>query len=244
MNYEKATMSRVFNTTGKMKGGMMLLRLTNVALMLVLLGGFGWSQADSTKSTTYTLEPIKISDAAYPLQAREQKTQARVVAMMLVSENGDIESVQVFKADAVLSQAADETIRQWKFKPVTKDGKAIPVIAKVTFNFALTNENQPDITHEVGPANDFPQHVRVSSTVMEGLALNRVSPANPTGAKGVVTLAIVIGKDGAVADVQVVSGPSELAPAAVDAVRQWRYRPYQLLGRPVDVQATVQINFH
>lgn len=226
----------------------MLLRLKNVALMLAVLSCFSWSQSDSTKPTTYPLEPVKISNAIYPLQAREEKIQGRVVGMMLVSENGDIENVQIFKADAMLSQAVEETIRQWKFKPVTKDGAAIPVIAKVTFNFALATEDQHGITPEVAPATDFPQHVRVSSTVMEGLALSRVSPVYPTAARanhiqGVVALAIVIGKEGTVKDVQVVSGPPELAPAAVDAVRQWRYRPYQLLGRPVEVQATAQVNF-
>lgn len=226
----------------------MRLRVTNVVLMLALLAGFSWSQSDLTKPTTYALEPVKISNAVYPLQARERKTQDRVTAMMLVSENGDVENVQVFKADAVLSQAAEETIRQWKFKPVTKNGEAVPVIAKVTFNFVLANDNQEGITPEVAPATNFPQHVRVSDTVMPGLLISKVSPVYPTAAKdkhiqGVVTLAMVIGKDGTVTDVQVVSGPSEITAAAIDAVRQWRYRPYKLLGRPVEIQTTAQINF-
>ena len=134
----------------------MRLRMMSLAVMLVLLSGLSWSQSDSAKPIPYTLEPIKISNAIYPLQAREQKTQGRVIAMMLVSENGDVENVQVFKADAMLSQAAEETIRQWKFKPVTKDGKAVPVIAKVTFNFALGNEDQQGIAPDVAPATDFP----------------------------------------------------------------------------------------
>jgi len=226
----------------------MLLRITKVALMLALLAGFGWSQSDSAKRTTYTLEPAKMANAIYPLQAREQRTQGRIEAMMLVSEAGDVENVQVFKADAILSKAAEETIRGWKFKPVTKNGVAVPVIAKVTFNFALGSEDSEGITPEVAPATDFPQHVRVSETVMQGLLLSRVSPEYPAAAKanhvrGVVTLAVVIRKDGTVTDVQVVSGPAELTAAAVDAARQWRFRPYQLLGRPVEIQTTAQFNF-
>lgn len=69
--------------------------------------------------------------------------------MMLVSETGDVENVKVFKADAILSQAAEETIRQWKFKPVTKDGTAAPVIAKVTFDFVLSSEDRQGITPDV-----------------------------------------------------------------------------------------------
>jgi len=222
----------------------MLDRITKVALMLALFTGFSWSQSDSAKPTTYALEPTKISSAVYPLPAREQRIQGRVVAMMLVSEAGDVENVQVFKADAILSKAAEKTIREWKFKPVTKNGAAVPVIAKVTLNFVLGDEAQQGVTPEVDTATDFPQHVRVSSTVMEGLLLSKVSPQHPAGAKaGVVTLAMVIRKDGTVADVQVVSGPSELTGAAVDALRLWRYRPYQLLGRPVEVQSTTQFNF-
>jgi TonB family protein len=222
--------------------------MMSLAVMLVLLSGLSWSQSDSAKPIPYTLEPIKISNAIYPLQAREQKTQGRVIAMMLVSENGDVENVQVFKADAMLSQAAEETIRQWKFKPVTKDGKAVPVIAKVTFNFALGNEDQQGIAPDVAPATDFPQHVRVSQSVMQGLLLNKVNPEYPAAAKanhvqGVVTLAMMISKDGTITDVQVESGPPELTAASVDALRQWRYKPYLLLGRPVEVQATAQFNF-
>jgi TonB family protein len=226
----------------------MLFRMTNIVVIVVLLAGFSWSQSESTKPTTYTLETVKVSNAIYPLQARQQKIQGRVVAMMLVSETGEVENVQVFKADAILSQAVEETIRHWEFKPVTKNGTAVPVIAKVTFNFVLGNEDQQGVTPDVAPATDFPQHVRVSETVMQGLVVSKVNPEYPAAAKannvhGVVTLAMVIRKDGTVTDVQVVSGPAELTAAAVDAAGQWRYRPYQLLGRPVEIQTTAQFNF-
>lgn len=225
----------------------MHLRMMHLAVLLVLLTALGWSQSDSAKPITYTLEPIKISNAIYPSQAREQKTQGRVIAVMLVSETGDVENVDVFKADAILSQAAKDTIREWKFKPVAKDGTAVPVIAKVTFNFVLGNEEQQSIVPQVDPATDFPQHVRVSETVMRGLVLSKVSPEYPPAAKanhvqGVVILAITIRKDGT-SDVQILSGPAELTAAAVDAARQWQYRPYQFMGRPVEVQTTSQFIF-
>jgi periplasmic protein TonB len=53
----------------------------------------------------------------------------------------------------------------------------------------------------------------------------------------------VIGKDGTVRDLQVRSGHPMLAQAAVDAVRQWRYRPYLLNGQPVEVDTQIDINF-
>ncbi len=226
----------------------MPLRMATVALILVLFSPLIRSQSAPPQPTTSTLEAVKISNAVYPSQAREQKIQGRVVATMLVSESGDVETVKVFKADEILSQSAAETIKQWKFKPVTRNGTAVPVVAKVTFDFVLDNEGQQGIAPDVAPATDFPQHVRVSETVMQGFIVRKVSPEYPASARannvhGAVTLSVVIRKDGTVGEVQVVSGPAELTAAAVDAARQWQYRPYQLLGRAVEIETTLQFIF-
>jgi protein TonB len=54
----------------------------------------------------------------------------------------------------------------------------------------------------------------------------------------------VIDKEGKIQHLQVVSGDPILAKAAIDAVQQWRYRPYQLEGKPVDVETTITVRFH
>jgi protein TonB len=56
-------------------------------------------------------------------------------------------------------------------------------------------------------------------------------------------LMAVIGKDGTVQNLQVVSGHPMLARAALDAVRQWRYRPYILNGSPIEVDTQISVNF-
>jgi protein TonB len=71
-------------------------------------------------------------------------------------------------------------------------------------------------------------------------------PVYPEQAKkdrveGKVVLAAVIGKDGTVENLRVVSGPSPLQPSALDAVRQWRYKPYLLNGEPVEVDTTIRV---
>jgi periplasmic protein TonB len=53
----------------------------------------------------------------------------------------------------------------------------------------------------------------------------------------------VISRDGTIENLQVVSGHPMLVQAAVDAVRQWRYRPYVLNGEPVEVETEVKVNF-
>ena len=93
------------------------------------------------------------------------------------------------------------------------------------------------------------QRVRVSQGVINGLLVNRVEPAYPVLAQqariqGVVVLAAIIGKDGSVQHLQVTSGHPLLAPAAIAAVKQWRYKPYVLNGEPVEVETTIVVTFH
>ncbi len=75
-----------------------------------------------------------------------------------------------------------------------------------------------------------------------------MNPEYPPEAKsqhieGEVILQIVIDEDGEVYDAVLISGHPMLAPAAVDAVKQWKYKPYLLGGRPVDAQTIVRVNF-
>jgi TonB family protein len=211
-----------------------------------MLPALCWAQS-SAATPTYTLEPVTVSNVAYPPQAREQKIQGRIVARILVSETGNVESVEIPPGDTTLAQATEQAIRGWKFKPVLRDGKPIPVVATVNLNFAPGEEDN-GVAPTISPAAELPQRVRVSSAVSQGLILSRVSPKYPSEAKAkhihaVIVLAAVIGKDGTITDLKLVSGPPELAGAAIDAVRQWRYRPYLLMGRPVEVQATINVNF-
>jgi protein TonB len=93
-----------------------------------------------------------------------------------------------------------------------------------------------------------PKRVRVSSGVTQGLLEHQVKPEYPAMAKqahiqGAVVLAAVIGKDGKVKEVRVVSGQPLLAQAAERAVREWKYKPYMLNGTPVEIDTTINVNF-
>jgi protein TonB len=98
------------------------------------------------------------------------------------------------------------------------------------------------------PTSAPPQKIRVSSGVAQGNLVHGVSPQYPPLARqahiqGLVVLLAVIGKDGSVRDVRVKSGSPLLAQAAMDAVKQWRYKPYLLNGQPVEVDTQININF-
>jgi protein TonB len=93
-----------------------------------------------------------------------------------------------------------------------------------------------------------PQRIRVSQGVTEGLLVRKIEPLYPVIARearvqGTVVLTAIIAKDGTIKDLQLVSGSPMLAPAAIDAVRRWRYKPYLLNGIPVEVETTVNVNF-
>lgn len=90
---------------------------------------------------------------------------------------------------------------------------------------------------------------RIASRVAAANLIHDVAPVYPPEAgrariEGTVVLVAAIGKDGTVQDVRVQSGSPLLAQAAIDAVKQWRYRPYLLNGEPVEVDSQITITFN
>lgn len=88
----------------------------------------------------------------------------------------------------------------------------------------------------------------VSSSVMAGNREAFVQPTYPPEAKaagieGSVLLHAIIGKDGKISSLQLISGPTELSKSALDAVKQWTYKPYLLNGNPVAVDTTITVTY-
>lgn len=94
-----------------------------------------------------------------------------------------------------------------------------------------------------------PDHpVKVSKGVMEGILIEKVVPTYPrmaviAHAEGTVVLQAIISREGTIEKLQVISGSPYLSRAAVEAVRQWRYRPYRLNDIPVEVETQIMVNF-
>ena len=88
----------------------------------------------------------------------------------------------------------------------------------------------------------------VPADVMEKLVTHRVDPdypaeARPEKLQGVIVLDVVVGRDGTVVDVRALNGPEVLAQAAMDALRWWRFEPYQVNGKAAVVETTVAVEF-
>jgi protein TonB len=93
-----------------------------------------------------------------------------------------------------------------------------------------------------------PTRVRVSQGVTQGLVIRRVQPTYPALARqariqGAVLLQAEISKDGTIQNLRLISGHPMLAPAAIEAVKQWKYKPYYLNGEPVEVETQITVNF-
>jgi len=103
--------------------------------------------------------------------------------------------------------------------------------------------------YPVMPARPAPTvHTFRTSRMLEGSLVRRVQPVYPPLAKaarvqGPVLLAAIISKAGTIEDLHVISGHPMLVAAAIEAVRQWRYRPYILNGEPVEVETQITVNF-
>jgi peptidyl-prolyl cis-trans isomerase A (cyclophilin A) len=145
----------------------------------------------------------------------------------------DDESVEIVKAIARVERNSDD-------KPLTD-----VVLKKVTI---VRGEDALPPNPAAAAPGATPKRIAISAGVASAMLQSKVPPAYPIAAKsagvsGTVVLGAVIGGDGSVEELKVISGPAELQQAALDAVRQWKYQPYLLNGNPIEVQTFINVVF-
>ena len=170
-----------------------------------------------------------------------------------------VKIVKVIQTDIINGQLRTPTKIPQKVQMIKEDEAPPPVMATTgvvggvpggvpggsmggVMGSILATTNMP------APKIATPQRVRVSSGVQSGLLIRKVPPAYPPLARqariqGTVILQAQISKDGNIENLQLISGHPMLAPAAIEAVKQWKYKPYLLNGEPVEVETQVQVNF-
>jgi TonB family protein len=252
-------------------GGVMLRRCFASSLFLILSVSLSAQEKfERVRVTQDVMEGLVVNKVApvYPPLARQARIQGTVIAQVVISKTGDVQSVQLYSGHPMLAPAALDAIQQWKFRPYELNGEPVDVEtqAKVVFTLA-GNPPAPGTVGSVpggipqgeaggiantGDARDQssppPQRVRVSQGVEERLSLKKVPPKYPEEARsdrvqGTVLLRVIVSKQGNVAEIGLISGHPELAPAAIKAVKQWKYRPYLLNQQPVEVETQVKVNF-
>ena len=110
-------------------------------------------------------------------------------------------------------------------------------------NSAFTTHHAVPIVHP-----DIPSSVRLPSKLVEGMIIYKVTPRYPPIAvsahiEGTVVLTATIGRNGTIDNLRVASGHPMLQQAALEAVQNWRYRPYLLNDQPVEVETTINVVF-
>ena len=125
-------------------------------------------------------------------------------------------------------------------------GISVPGIPQITgMGQALRSPEPP---HFVAPRQPERGPVKLSAGVVAAQLISRVEPRYPplaieTRQSGTVVLHAIISREGRIESLEVVSGSPFFAQAALDAVRQWRYRPTLLDGEPVEVETTITVEF-
>ena len=142
---------------------------------------------------------------------------------------------------AALCTAIKDYLLEWNISGSSKESVESAVS---TLNAITAAAPKPAPETEAPPPIDVPK----SAMSPQDMVIKKVPPVYPQGARhdhieGTVVMSAVISKEGNVSDVEVLDGPLELAVSAVNAVRQWKYRPYLQGGQPVDIRTQVQVNY-
>jgi TonB family protein len=237
----------------------MLLALATlcVALVLVLIKDWQfWFPAETAIETTPATSPKKET-------AKLEPNKAPLTADATTNNRARPKQTPPPQAPAI--QAAEAvgpsiTATQRKVLPpleveVVSGGKRRPLQPKNnTVKVDLQENTQPiqqasstTVEPMTKPATDASTSVHLSPET-EKMVARPVEPSYPLLAKqmkvqGAVVLQALIGKAGSIDDLHVLSGPAILSSAAMEAVKQWRFKPYFQEGRAVETQARITVNF-
>jgi protein TonB len=138
--------------------------------------------------------------------------------------------------------------RQPKPEPEAQESEQAPAASTIATG-SSTNALSGIVDTTAINAQKAPQQtLRISQGVSQGLIVKRVQPLYPPQARltrleGIVELQASVSKSGSISGVKQLSGDPVLGRAAMDAVRQWKYKPYYLNGEPVEVETQVTVNF-
>jgi TonB family protein len=180
----------------------------------------------------------------YPDDAKAQHVQGVVVLHARISKDGTVKDVQVISGPPPLIVSAIDAVRQWKYKPYLLNGEPTEVDTTININYTFGEAADSQGT---APQYLMPG-IEVSAGVMAGSLISKVDPVYPEIAKaahvqGVVVLHAVISKAGDVESLSVISGAPMLTATAIEAVKQWKYKPYLLNGQPTEVETTINVIF-
>ena len=187
---------------------------------------------------------LHVSKSEPASTAGEQKI---VIVELTLNRSGKVHDAKLRSGPATLAAAAIGAARRRKYPELAKR------TALVAVTFAADGETVIDIRQAMmggvpGCVVSTPVQVRISQEVMQRMLISRIEPEYPPNAltertEAVVVLALLIDRDGTVSNVEKISGSDPFITPAMNAVKQWRFRPYYLNEEPVKVVTTMDVKF-
>jgi TonB family protein len=198
--------------------------------------------------TTVVPAPSKPS-AAVVVEGPGLKTPALVKAAPAEDQATVVKAPVTDKAEASpVLRVQNGSSTQPKAEAEVQESEQAPAVGSIATGAGNSALSGIVNTNAINAQKAPQQTLRISQGVSQGLIIKKVQPAYPPQARqmrleGVVELQANISKSGAIASVKQLSGDPVLGRAAMDAVRQWKYKPYFLNGEPVEVETQVTVNF-
>jgi len=211
--------------------------LTAIIGLLILAGGIGvWafplqapatgpaamSQPDEKGSAPLVfadIQPITPVRPVYPPAAIKAGIQGNVRLTFTIEKDGGVRFLSVSAGDPLLVKAVLDAARQWRYSPSAQDRTTT-----VSISFLLHRRDPRPA------AKDFPPFATPALKPISAVRPDYPPAAKAAGVQGNVTVRATVETDGSVSDVETMMGDSQLAQAAMEAVRQWRYAPMEKAG--------------
>jgi TonB family protein len=196
--------------------------------------------AKGAVKVTDKIQPPKLItkvNPVYPEEARKAGLQGVVILSARTDIHGKVKDVMVLRSVPALNQAAIDAVKQWQYEPLIVDGQPKEAVFTTTVVFKLNGAKKEGAEPAAGTKDQ-----------VQPKLLTKVNPVYPeaarkAGIQGVVLVEAKIDEKGDVVAVKVVKSIPELDQAAIDAVKQWKYEPVLIEGKPVGVVFTVTIKF-
>jgi len=190
---------------------------------------------------------IKKVQPSYPPTAKAVNASGAVQVQITISEAGEVIEASAISGHPVLRSVAEEAARQWLFKPTEVGGKPVKVQGILIFEFRMSPPST-SVPTTAATSAETPEKLNVSGRVLQSKAIKKVQPPYPPIAKaarasGAVQVQITISETGEVIEASAISGHPLLRDAALQAARQWLFKPTELSGAPVKVQGILTFNF-
>lgn len=201
----------------------------------------------------HTGEPIKVRSLKkprlikkvkpeYPQAAVKAGIEGKVIAEVVTDVYGRVADVTKVEGHPLLNDASVEALKKWIYEPFILDGKPVRVKFTVVVSFNLNKKGEEGEAAAEQPA-------KASALKRKPKLIKKVTPAYPEQAKkekisGKVIIEAVTDLEGNVKKITKVVGPPILTKAAIEAVKQWKYEPYIIDGKPKAVKFTTIVNFN